>query len=67
MFAVATAANLTWAPAYSLVSGDLPPDAASRFRSREGTPTGAVRFQVEVLEPGTLPRTVHKAKRVIHD
>jgi phenylacetate-CoA ligase len=25
-----------------------------------------VRFHVEVLEPGTLPRTVHKAKRVIH-
>jgi phenylacetate-CoA ligase len=26
-----------------------------------------VRFHVEVLEPGTLPRTVHKAKRVIHE
>ena len=26
-----------------------------------------VRFNVEVLEPGTLPRTVHKAKRVIHE
>ncbi|CFP65103.1 coenzyme A ligase [Bordetella pertussis] len=25
-----------------------------------------VRFQVEVVESGTLPRTVHKAKRVIH-
>ena len=25
-----------------------------------------VRFHVEVLEPGALPRTVHKAKRVIH-
>jgi phenylacetate-CoA ligase len=24
-----------------------------------------VRFDIEVLEPGTLPRTVHKAKRVI--
>ena len=26
-----------------------------------------VRFQVEVLPAGTLPRTVHKAKRVIHE
>jgi len=26
-----------------------------------------VRFNVEVLEPGALPRTVHKAKRVIHE
>ena len=26
-----------------------------------------VRFHVEVLEAGTLPRTVHKAKRVIHE
>jgi len=26
-----------------------------------------VRFKVEVLEAGTLPRTVHKAKRVIHE
>jgi phenylacetate-CoA ligase len=26
-----------------------------------------VRFHVEVLEPGILPRTVHKAKRVIHE
>jgi phenylacetate-CoA ligase len=26
-----------------------------------------VRFHVEVLAPGTLPRTVHKAKRVIHE
>jgi phenylacetate-CoA ligase len=26
-----------------------------------------VRFHVEVLESGTLPRTVHKAKRVIHE
>jgi phenylacetate-CoA ligase len=26
-----------------------------------------VRFHVEVLEPGTLPRTVHKAKRVIYE
>ncbi|MNR10020.1 hypothetical protein D3C85_1262490 [compost metagenome] len=25
-----------------------------------------VRFHVEVVEAGTLPRTVHKAKRVIH-
>jgi phenylacetate-coenzyme A ligase PaaK-like adenylate-forming protein len=26
-----------------------------------------VRFRVEVLAPGTLPRTVHKAKRVVHE
>lgn len=26
-----------------------------------------VRFDIEVLEPGTLPRTVHKAKRVIKE
>jgi phenylacetate-CoA ligase len=26
-----------------------------------------VRFHVDVLEPGMLPRTVHKAKRVIHE
>jgi phenylacetate-CoA ligase len=26
-----------------------------------------VRFQVEVVDSGTLPRTVHKAKRVIHE
>ena len=26
-----------------------------------------VRFQVEVLPAGTLPRTVHKAKRVIRE
>jgi len=26
-----------------------------------------VRFHLEVVAPGTLPRTVHKAKRVIHE
>ena len=26
-----------------------------------------VRFDVEVVAPGTLPRTVHKAKRVVHE
>ena len=26
-----------------------------------------VRFVVEVLESGALPRTVHKAKRVVHE
>jgi phenylacetate-CoA ligase len=26
-----------------------------------------VRFDVEVVDSGTLPRTVHKAKRVIHE
>ena len=26
-----------------------------------------VRFDIEVLEPGALPRTVHKAKRVIKE
>ncbi|HMC15405.1 MAG TPA: phenylacetate--CoA ligase [Albitalea sp.] len=26
-----------------------------------------VRFHVEVVAPGTLPRTVHKAKRVVHE
>ncbi|MCJ9712882.1 hypothetical protein LWS69_27970 [Bordetella hinzii] len=25
-----------------------------------------MRFHVEVVDNGTLPRTVHKAKRVIH-
>jgi phenylacetate-CoA ligase len=43
-------------------SADVGERLAQRLRDKL-----QVRFHVEVLEPGTLPRTVHKAKRVIHE
>lgn len=43
-------------------SADVGERLAQRLREKL-----QVRFHVEVLEPGTLPRTVHKAKRVIHE
>jgi len=52
--AIATAGNLIWAPAYSLVSGDLPAEAAPAFKNREGMPTSVVRFQVEVTTAGKV-------------
>lgn len=42
--------------------GDVGERLAQRLRE-----TLKVRFHVDVLESGTLPRTVHKAKRVIHE
>jgi putative heme-binding domain-containing protein len=46
-------ATLTWAPAYSLVSGDLPLDAAPSFKGNQAAPpTSVVRFQVEVTTAG---------------
>ncbi len=41
--------------------GDIGERLSQRLREKL-----QVRFHVEVLPPGTLPRTVHKAKRVIH-
>jgi putative heme-binding domain-containing protein len=55
--AITSAASLSWAPAYSLVSGDLPLDSAPAFKNREGTPTSAVRFQVEVTTAGKMKLT----------
>jgi putative heme-binding domain-containing protein len=55
--AVATAGNLSWVPAYSLVSGDLPLDATPSFQNRERAPTSAVRFQVEVTTAGPVKLT----------
>jgi putative heme-binding domain-containing protein len=52
--AITSAANLSWAPAYSLVSGDLPLDAAPSFKNREGMPASVVRFQVEVTTAGKV-------------
>jgi phenylacetate-CoA ligase len=40
---------------------DLAERLSQRLRDRL-----QVRFHVEVVDNGTLPRTVHKAKRVIH-
>ena len=47
-------------------ASDAGPDLAERLgkRLREKL---QVRFQVEVVPAGTLPRTVHKAKRVVHE
>lgn len=45
---------------------DAPADIGERLSQRLREKL-QVRFHVEVLEPGTLPRTVHKAKRVIHE
>jgi phenylacetate-CoA ligase len=47
-------------------TADAPPDLAEALsvRLRERL---AVRFVVEVLPAGTLPRTVHKAKRVVRE
>lgn len=52
--AITSAANLSWVPAYSLVSGDLPTDAAPTFQNREKAPTSVVRFQVEVTTAGKV-------------
>lgn len=52
--AVATAGNLSWAPAYSLVSGDLPTDAAPTFQNREKAPTSVLRFQIEATTAGKV-------------
>jgi phenylacetate-CoA ligase len=41
---------------------DLAHDLEKRLREKL-----QVRFQVEVVPAGTLPRTVHKAKRVVHE
>lgn len=43
-------------------ASDLAESLGTRLREKLN-----VRFDIEVLEPGTLPRTVHKAKRVIKE
>jgi len=43
-----------------------PPDIGERLSQRLREKL-QVRFHVEVVAPGTLPRTVHKAKRVVHE
>ena len=45
---------------------DAPADIGERLSQRLREKL-QVRFHVEVLEAGSLPRTVHKAKRVIHE
>ena len=47
-------------------AGDAGPDLAERLEKKLREKL-QVRFRVEVLAPGTLPRTVHKAKRVVHE
>ena len=47
-------------------AGDAGPDLAERLEKRLREKL-QVRFHVEVVAPGTLPRTVHKAKRVVHE
>ena len=46
----------------SAATSDVGERLAQRLREKL-----QVRFHVEVVPPGTLPRTVHKAKRVIHE
>ncbi len=55
--AVTSADNLTWAPAYSLVAGDLPLGDVPAFKNREGMPTAVVRFHVEVTTAGKVRLT----------
>jgi len=47
-------------------ASDAGPDLAGRLEKRLREKL-QVRFHVEVVPPGTLPRTVHKAKRVVHE
>lgn len=47
-------------------AGDAGPDLAERLEKRLREKL-QVRFRVEVVAPGSLPRTVHKAKRVVHE
>lgn len=56
-----TGVKLRIEPSASAAS-DLGNRLAQRLREKL-----LVRFDVEVVAPGTLPRTVHKAKRVIHE
>ncbi|OWK34880.1 PVC-type heme-binding CxxCH protein [Fimbriiglobus ruber] len=56
-----TATTVSWLPAYSLVSGDLPLETAPKFKAGFGeTMTRMARFQVEVTSPG-------KAKFLVND
>jgi hypothetical protein len=48
--AVTSAADLTWTPAYSLVSGDLPPEAWKA----EGAGPAFVRCDLDVTAPGQI-------------
>ena len=47
-------------------TGDAPPDLADALAARLRERL-QVRFAVEVVPAGTLPRTVHKAKRVVRE
>ena len=47
-------------------AADAGPDLAHELEKRLREKL-QVRFQVEVVPAGTLPRTVHKAKRVVHE
>ena len=47
-------ANLTWVPAYSTVSGDLPADALPTFRVGDGPLTAVARFQLDVTTAGKV-------------
>lgn len=46
------AAPLTWVPAYSTVSGDLPGDAVPTWRLGQGPVTAVARFQLDVTTAG---------------
>jgi putative heme-binding domain-containing protein len=54
------AAKLFWSPAYSLVSGDLPPDAVPVWTAGKDVPrTSVARFQVEATTAGPVKLTVN--------
>jgi putative heme-binding domain-containing protein len=56
------ASNLSWAPAYSLVSGDLPADAVPTWTAGKEVPkTAVVRFQVEATTAGKVKLTLDPA------
>jgi putative heme-binding domain-containing protein len=53
--AAAPGNSLTWAPAYSLVNGELPVDVAPVLRWRKDAPsTSVVRFQLDVTAAGKV-------------
>ncbi len=53
--AAVASSSMTWVPAYSQVSGDLPLDAMPAFKgNKDAALVSAVRFQVEVTTAGTV-------------
>ena len=53
---------LTWGPAYSAVSGDLPTDAAPTFKWNQNAPLlSVVRFQLDVTTAGKVKLALNEA------